>query len=55
MTVKISVRNVGINFGVVGVVKRGRKVLATTPVYPRGFQASAIEGAESLAIRNGWL
>lgn len=54
-TVKISTKNVGQNFGTVGVLKaRNGRVVAETDTYPRGFAQAATDAAEALAAKLGY-
>ena len=50
---QITVRTVGESFGCEASVKRGRKVLHTTRVFPHGFRASAFAKAQEWCEANG--
>ena len=51
MKLRIKVATTGQSFGVVGYVYRGRRIVASTSVYPIVCAASAREAAEALADR----
>lgn len=52
-TVRVSTKNVGGNFAVIGIVTYRNRRLYETRMFPYGFNAAAYTAAEAWAIREG--
>jgi hypothetical protein len=57
--ITITTRNVGIHFGTVGQVRRGRdgrgRVIHETAPYPYGFRAAAADAAKEWAVAHDYI